>query len=140
MPDPLKQPKASAPPENIRLSRGGVVWQNKGAWPAPVPGAQLEELPFRVGVIFEHDEDNMVVFGVPDIDPNTKKTKKTTMGDMSGHCIVAYVPLDPTLPITEALVPHEQAQVMVAGYRAEALASWNETDEEDEPATTAAAS
>jgi len=122
-------PAPTAPPKNIRLSRGGVVWQNTARWPNPA--GSTESLPFRVGDIFLEDEETWVVFGMPDVDKKTGKAS-SALGDMSDLVIIAWVPIDPLAPVVEALATRADAVTMVNGYLNDAAEDWNAEDEDDE--------
>lgn len=124
-------PAPTAPPKNIRLTRGGLVWQNTARWPSPSGG---ESLPFRVGDIFLEDEDTWVVFGMPDVDKKTGKAS-SSLGDMADLVIIAWVPTDPTAPIVEALATRADAVTMVNGYLNDAAEDWNAPPDDDEDET-----
>lgn len=127
-------------PQHVRVTRGDMVWQMYAPWPGRSFGPKEDgPNPFYVGTIFEYDPDTYIVFGVPRKGANGEALKSvpTALGDFCDpkRVIIAFVPKDPTEPLVESVVSHDDASVMVANYRLDNrdFGDWPEDDEDEKP-------
>ncbi len=135
MVDPSPTPSAAPSdplleaPVAMRLVRGNATYQIKRAWPHNDLG------PFLVGHIFREDEDMSIVFGFPF--PNESGAHKgkcpSLYGDVSSLALIAYVPDDASLSVTESYISLAAALKLVPEYKQSTTDEWNAVDEPETP-------